>query len=86
MSARVARRFAAALLAAAPLVPTTPSQPIPSWYEEMDCYTPAPSIGAAQRATGNFDAYSASGMSAADQDCLRLNQMLRDLRRGDRWR
>jgi hypothetical protein len=71
------------LLAAPSLSPVPPqARPLPPWFYGVACYTEAPAIGAAQRATGSFDVYSSSGMAASDEDCLRLNEMLMRLHRG----
>ena len=67
----------ALVLAATP----QPEQPLSPWHYGIDCYVPAPDVFAMQRATWNFDAYSAYGGAANDLACFRLNQMLGHLHR-----
>ena len=75
---RLASITALLVLAAAP----QPESPLAPWHYGTDCYVPAPDIFAMQRATRNFDAYSAYGGAANDLACFRLNQTLMHLRRG----
>jgi hypothetical protein len=73
----MAPALALILVAAPAFLPPPQARALPPWYYAVDCYTPAPAIGAMQGATGNFDAYSAYGGAANDLACWELNEVLR---------